>query len=109
MSVIQGLEDIRSMSRFAFESAASRKECMQSLLDRFYSLIDARQFVSKDFIYKIAGIEDKVFITKSKRGNICKTRLSYLQLYNVLVKFAQTGRLMKNSYKITNKQKLSVL
>ena len=116
MSIIQGIDDIKSISRFHFENGCSRKECLQSLLDRFYSLIDARQFLdsvnggSTEFIFKVSGIENKTYLTKGLKGNYtCKTKLSYLQLYNLLVRYAKTGTILKRPYNITNKEKLSLI
>ena len=107
-TMIEYLDGVRSGSRFFYEYE-SKKSVMQRKLNEFYSLIDARAWVGKNVIYNAAGIEDKVYLTKSIRGNECKTQLSYLQLYNVLVKYALTGKLLKRPYNVTNKEKLSLI
>jgi len=107
-TMIEYLDGVRNGSKFFYEYE-SKKSVMQRKLNEFYSLIDARAWVGKNFIYNAAGIEDKVYLTKSVRGNEVKTQISYLQLYNVLVKYALTGKLLNRPYNVTNKEKLSLI
>jgi len=96
-TMIQRLDNVRNGSKFFYEQE-SKKQVMQRFLDEFYCLIEARRWLDTEFIFKVAGFEEDIY-----------KNLSYFQLYNLLVKYARNGKLLKKPYNVTNKEKLSLI
>ena len=99
--ILGDIQSVRKGSRFMFPN---KREIYERLSGDVMLLINVRQYLSAGSVFKIVGFPDIYYQETPKR----KTKLSYLQLYNTVVRYANKGTFLKKPWKIESKVELKL-